>query len=283
MGELFHALTDPDIPFLRYAFIAGALSSASFGMVGAFVVTRRLTYIAGAIAHCVLGGVGAALYAQGALGWQWCTPMLGAVVSALLAALLIGNASARTREREDTIIGAMWAVGMAAGLLFLARTPGYADPMNYLFGNILLISRRDLWLIAGLDVLVAVLCLLFYNKFMAISFDPEFARLRGVRVQAYYLLLVCLVALTVVLLLNVVGLILVIALLTLPAASANRLTRHMPRIMLLATLFCLLFTQTGLALSYVLEFPSGPVVILVGAAVYLAVTVLAGRGFRRRV
>jgi zinc transport system permease protein len=277
MGELLRALTDPDIPFLRYAFLAGALSSAAFGMVGAFVVSRRLTYIAGAIAHCVLGGVGAALYARDALGWGWCTPMLGAVASALMAAVLVGYASARTREREDTVIGAMWAVGMAAGLLFLARTPGYADPMSYLFGNILLISQRDLWIIAGLDVLVAALCLAFYNKFMAICFDPEFARLRGVRVQAYYLLLVCLVALTVVLLLNVVGLILVIALLTLPAATANRFTRHMPRIMLLAMAFCLLFTQSGLALSYVLEFPSGPVIILIGATVYLAVTVAAGR------
>ncbi|MFP4500926.1 MAG: metal ABC transporter permease [Candidatus Hydrogenedentota bacterium] len=276
MTELFSALTDPDIPFLRYAFLAGVLASVSFGMVGTFVVVRRLSYIAGAIAHCVLGGVGAALYGRDALGWAWCDPMLGALAAALLSALVVGWASIYAHEREDTVIGALWAVGMGVGLLFIAKTPGYADPMSYLFGNILLISRTDLYLIAALDATVVVLCLAFYNKFLAVCFDPEFARLRGVQVERYYLLLVCLVALTVVLLLTVVGLIMVIALLTLPAATANRFTQRMVPIMALAVLFCLLYTQAGLAASYVLAVPSGPSIIIVSAACYLVVMVAGG-------
>ena len=271
MNELWQALGNPAIAFLRYAFIAGALASVAFGMVGTFVVVRRITYVAGAISHAVLGGVGAALYAHEVLGWTWCTPMIGAAFAALISALVIGSASLLTREREDTVIGAIWAVGMGIGLLFLSKTPSYVDPMSYLFGNILLISRTDLALIAALDLIVVAVCLLCYNQFVALCFDPEFARLRGVRVRGYYLLLVGLVAITVVLLMTVVGLIMVIALLTLPAATANRFTRRLTTMMALAAVFCLLFTQTGLAISYLYSFPSGPAIIVVGGVVYLAV------------
>lgn len=276
MAELWAALTDPGIPFLRYAFIAGALASVAFGMVGTLVVVRRITYVAGAISHAVLGGVGAALYAREALGWLWCTPMLGAAFAALVSALIIGSASLLTREREDTVIGAIWAVGMGIGLLFLAKTPAYVDPMSYLFGNILLISQADLVLIIALDAVVIIVCLLYYNPFVALCFDPEFARLRGVPVRRYYLLLVGLVAITVVLLMTVVGLIMVIALLTLPAATANRFTRSLTTMMALASVFCLLFTQTGLAASYLFSLPSGPSIIVVGGVTYLGVVMATG-------
>ena len=151
MIEFIQALTDPNISFLRYAFIAGMLGSLAFGIVGSYVVVRRITYIAGAISHCVLGGIGAALYLQYKFDLNWLHPMLGALVVALLAALIIGFVSIYVREREDTVIGALWVFGMAIGLLFIAKTPGYVDPMGYLFGNILLISKYDLWMIAGLD------------------------------------------------------------------------------------------------------------------------------------
>jgi zinc transport system permease protein len=276
MAELWAALFDPSIPFLRHAFIAGALASVAFGMVGTFVVVRRINYVAGAISHAVLGGVGAALYAREALGWTWSTPMLGAAIAAMVSALIIGSASLLTREREDTVIGAIWAVGMGIGLLFLAKTPAYVDPMSYLFGNILLISQADLMLIIALDAVVILVCLLFYNPFVALCFDPEFARLRGVPVRRYYLLLVGLVAITVVLLMTVVGLIMVIALLTLPAATANRFTRSLTTMMALAAVFCLLFTQTGLAVSYHFSLPSGPTIIVLGGVAYLGVVMATG-------
>lgn len=275
MGDLIEAIFDPDMPFLRHALIAGLLASVSFGMVGSFVVARRITYIAGAIAHAVLAGIGAALYYRAVADLPWLHPMHGAVAAALTAALLIGLVSLFARQREDTVIGAIWAVGMAVGLIFLAKTPGYVDPMSYLFGNILLISQQDLWMVAGLDLLVVVLGVLFYNKLVGISFDEEFARVRGIRTDAYYLLLLILTALTVVLLLTVVGLVMVIALLTLPAGAAGQLTRRMWQMMALSIAFCMVFTTGGLGLSYMQDLPAGPIIIVVAGGFYLLVTLIS--------
>ena len=273
MGEFIAALRSPDIPFLRYAFAAGMLASVAFGVVGTYVIARRISYIAAAVAHCVLGGIGVALYLQKEAGLTWCRPMYGAIASALVAAVVIGLVSLYAREREDTVIGAVWAVGMATGVLFLAKTSGYVDPSSYLLGNILMISRQDLWFVAGLDVAVVGLGLLFYNKLVAVCFDEEFARLRGVRVEVYYLLLLCMTALTVVLLVNVVGIVMVIALLTLPAAVAGQFSRRMWQMMALAVLFCMAFTGVGLGFSYAYELPSGATIILLGGGVYLLVIV----------
>ncbi len=221
MNEFIKDLFDPGLAFLRYAFAAGLMASLAFGIVGTYVVTRRISYIAGAISHSVLGGIGAALYFQKTAGIAWLTPMAGALIAALASALALGMVSMKAREREDTVIGAVWATGMGVGLLFIAKTPGYVDAMSYLFGNIVLITKDDLLLIAGLDAAVLLSAFLFYNKFLAICFDEEFARVRGVRVDLYYLFLLCLVALTVLLLVRVVGIVMVIALLTLPAAVAG--------------------------------------------------------------
>jgi zinc transport system permease protein len=280
MLEFLRALVDPDIPFVRYAVAAAALASISFGVVGTYVVVRRISYIAGAISHSVLGGIGVAIYLQKAVGLEWCHPMWGAVIAALLSALIIGLVSLYARQREDTVIGALWSIGMAIGLLFLAKTPGYTDAMSYLFGNILLLSREDLWIVAGLDILVVGLALLFYNKFMAVCFDEEFATLRGIRVPAYYLLLLCLTALTIVLLVRVVGIVLVIALLTLPSAVAGHMTRRLWQMMIVSVLCCLLFSVAGIAVSYHYDLPSGPTIILFAGAAYLLV--LLGRRLRRR-
>jgi len=227
----------------------------------------------------VLGGIGAALFLQYRAGWTWFHPMLGAVVAALAAAMIIGWVSLRAREREDTVIGAIWATGMAAGLLLLAKTPGYLDPMSYLFGNILMVSRGDLWSVVGLDVLVVALSGFFYNQFLAVCFDEEFARLRGVRVEAFYLLLLLLTALTVVLMVRVVGIVMVIALLTLPAAVAEHFSRRIWHMVALAIVFCALFVTLGLGISYVHNLPSGPTIILVAALAYLVV--LLGKRLRR--
>jgi zinc transport system permease protein len=280
MTEFLHALFDPAIPFLRYAVLVGVLASVAFGVVGTYVVVRRITYIAGAISHSVLGGIGIALYLQKAVGLEWCSPMWGAVIAALLSALVIGLVSRFARQREDTVIGALWSVGMAVGLIFLAKTPGYVDAMSYLFGNILMLSREDLWIVAGLDLLVVSIAVLFYNKFLAVCFDEEFAALRGIRVTAYYLLLLCLTALTIVLLVRVVGIVLVIAMLTLPAAVAALAARRLWQMMLAATGFCALFTVTGIGISYRYDLPSGPTIILLAAAVYL-LTMLIHRPRRR--
>lgn len=269
MVEFLAALGNPDISFLRYALIAGILGSVSFGVVGTFVVARRISYIAGAIAHSALGGIGAGLYLQVKLGVTWFSPILGAVLSALVAGLIIGLVSLYAHQREDTVIGAIWAIGMAVGLLFLTKTPGYVEPMSYLFGNILMISRRDIFLIASLDGIILVLSVLFYDKFLAVCFDEEFARLRGIRVGFYYLLLLCLTALTVVLMVTIVGIVMVIALLTLPAAVAGLFSRYLWQMMIFSGLFCIIFTVVGLGFSYVYDLPTGSNIILVAGGVYL--------------
>jgi zinc transport system permease protein len=280
MTDFIRALLDPHMPFFRYAVLGGILASVAFGIMGSYVVVRKISSIAGAIAHCVLGGIGAALYCQNRLGWAWCDPMYGAIAAALLAAVLLGLVSIYARQREDTVIGALWAIGMAIGILFIARTPGYVDAMSYLFGNILLVTRRDLALIVGLDVLVVVVALLFYHQFLAVCFDDRFARLQGVRVQLYYLLLLALTALTIVLLLPVVGIVMVIALLTLPAAVAGHFSKRLWSMMGLAVVFSMVFIVGGIGVSYRMDLPAGPVIIILAGATYLGATLF--RVFKSR-
>jgi zinc transport system permease protein len=281
MTEFFAALVDPNLPFFRYAVLTGIFASIPFGMIGTYVVVRRISYIAGAISHCILGGIGAGLYMQNALGIAWFGPLQGAIVVALLASVILAMVSLYARQREDSVIGALWAAGMAIGLLFIARTPGYTDPMSYLFGNILLITRADLFFVIGLDVLVIGVIGFFYNTFLALCFDEEYAQLRGIRTHWLYLLLLCLVALTIVLLVRVVGIVMVIALLTLPAAIAGNFARNILQMMILATLFCTIFILAGLGASYSLDLPSGPVIIMVAAATYL-ITIIGMKLFGRR-
>jgi zinc transport system permease protein len=271
----------PRFAFLQHALLAGVLAGVACGVVGSFVVVRRITSIAGAIAHCVLAGLGAARWLQVVHGQAWASPMLGAVAAALTAALLIGVISLRAKEREDTLIGALWAVGMAIGILFIARTPGYdQDLMSYLFGNILLVRGSDLWLMLALDVVVVALCAALYPQLQAVCFDEEFARLRGLKVELYYLLLLGLTALTVVLLVTVVGIVLVIALLTLPAAIAGQLTSTLRGMMAAAAVLSIAFTITGLAVSYGPDLPAGATTIVIAGLAYLMV--LIGRRLLRR-
>ncbi len=244
--------------------------------MGSYVVVKRIGFLAGGIAHAVLGGMGAAFF----LGTE---PMYGALIAAIAVALLIGWATLGWRQQEDTLIGAMWAVGMAAGILFISQTPGYqVDLMTYLFGNILLVTTWDLWLMAALDVVLLVLVALYYRQFLAVAFDEEYARLRGVPVTLFYMLLLCLVAVSVVLLIRVVGLILVIALLTLPAAIALHYVNTVGRMMIVATVLGALFCTVGLAASYQPDLPAGATIILVAGVAYLLSMLLSSLRQRRR-
>ena len=260
--------------FLRNALLTGLLASVACGVVGTYVVVRRITYIAAGIAHCVLGGIGAAVYLERVHGLSAIDPLHGAVAAALAAALTIGLVSLRARERVDTVIGEVWAIGMAAGVLFLARTPGYGeDLMSYLFGNVLMVARQDLWLVAALDTIVLVVGLAFHNRLLAISLDAEYARARGLNVEFYFLLLLTLTALTVVLLVTVVGIVLIIALLTIPAAIAARFSARLSITMALAVAVSSVLTSGGLVLSYTADLPAGATIILLAGAAYLVVTV----------
>lgn len=281
MIDFFRLALENDV--IRGALIAGLLASVASGVIGAYVVVRRITYIASGIAHCVFGGMGAAYYLQVEHRWTWCEPIYGAAAAALASAVVIGLVSLTARQREDTVIGALWTIGMAAGVLFIHKTSTYSpDLMSYLFGNILWVSRQDLVLAGLLDLLVVALGLLFYNQFLAVCFDEEFSRLRGVNVEFYYLLLLCLTALTVVVMVKVVGIVLVIALLTLPVAIAGTLARTLWQMMLLAVGLCLVFTTAGLALCYEWNTPAGATIVMLAGITYIVVAALAAVRARGR-
>jgi len=259
--QFISALSQYD--FLQNALFSGLLASLGCGIVGTYVVVKRLTFLAGGIAHTVLAGMGIAYFFAA-------SPLLGALIAALAAALLIGLIKRHALAHEDTLIGALWAVGMAVGILFISRTPGYnADLMSYLFGNILMVPRQDIWLMVLLDSIIVLSVAALHPIFQAICFDEEYARLRGIPVTFFYLLLLCMVALTVVLLIQIVGLILVIALLTLPAAIALQFSGSLIRIMGLAVMFGALFTLGGLVISFEADLPSGATIILLAGSMYM--------------
>jgi zinc transport system permease protein len=252
--------------FLQRALVAGALASICCGIIGSYVVINRLGYLAGGIAHSVLAGLGMANY----FGFD---PTLGALAVALLSALLIGWIRLTAAEHQDTLIGTLWALGMAVGILFISATPGYnSELMSYLFGNILLATRAQLLFMGLLCAGILLLVAAFYRQLHAVSFDAEFARLRGVPVNLLYLLLLCLVAMTTVLMMQLVGLILVIALLTLPAAIAGQYTHRLLPMMGLALGLGLAFTGTGTLVSFATDLPTGSVIVVIAGLTYFAST-----------
>ena len=267
--------------FLQFAVLAALLAAVPAGVMGCWVVVRRSTYVAGAISHCILAGIGGAVYLQRVHGVAWMTPALGAAVAAVGAALLVGFTTLRSRFRPDSVLSAVWAVGMALGVSFLAATPGYqTDLMSYLFGNILMVGPADLWLMALLNAGVAGLMALFHDRFLLIGFNAEMARLRGVHVERYELLFMVLTALTIVLLVQVVGIVLALALLTLPGATAGLVTRRLGRMMALASLLVLVVSIGGLAASYGPGWPTGATIVELAAVLYVVMAVATG--FRRR-
>lgn len=249
--------------FMRNALLAGLLVSVACGIVGTLVVLRRIVFLSGGIAHAAYGGIGLGFY----LGID---PLLGAIGFALLSALGMGVVELRARQRADTVIGAMWAIGMASGIILLDLTSGYkADLMSYLFGSILAVPGHYLWWMLGLDLLIVGLVLLFFKELVATSFDETFAITRNVPVEAIHLAMVALIALAVVMMMRVVGLIMVIALLTMPAAIAVDWTRNVKRAMVLAAALSAVFVLAGLWLSYSLNLTSGATIILVAGVAYL--------------
>ena len=247
--------------FMQNALIAGLLAAIACGIVGVYVVVKRLVFISGGIAHASFGGIG--------LGYLLgINPVLGAMFFAIASALGMGLVTKRTKLSEDTAIGIMWATGMALGIIFIGLAPGYTpDLFSYLFGSILTVPAFDLILMLILDVIIIAIVLLLYKEFLLLSFDEEFSTVAGVPTQRLYLLLLCLIALTVVVLIRVVGIILVIALLTIPAALARQFTHSLKKMMLLSILAGAVFTFSGLWLSYLLDLASGATIILVAGIV----------------
>lgn len=275
--SFFSALFDPAMPFVRNALVAGILSSILFGVLGSVVTVKRIAGLAGAISHAVLGGIGLALYLSANKIVPGLPPIAGALVFALISAALIGLVSLKAKQREDTVINALWAIGMSIGIVFIAKTPGYADPMSYLFGNILLVSTRDLVMLAVLDIAAIVLAWRYYPQIEASAFDEEFARTRGVSTDAVFLVILGVTAIAVVLLQTYVGIVMVIAMLTLPAGTSGYFARNLAGMMAIGTIFSVAFSVAGLAISWGLDLPSGAIVVLVAGATFLIVSALSAR------
>ncbi|MFA6706429.1 MAG: metal ABC transporter permease [Sphaerochaetaceae bacterium] len=285
MSDFFSTLANPAMPFLRNALVAALLSSVLFGVIGAIVTVRRIATLAGAVSHAVLGGIGLVLYLSATKAIPAIPPIIGAFVFALLAAMIIGVVSKRAKQREDTVINAIWAIGMSIGVLTMAKTPGYVDPSSYLFGNILLISTTDLIFLAVLDVIVVALAWRFYPQIEASAFDEEYAKVRGVRVNLVYFVILGIVAIAVVLLQTFVGIVMVIAMLTLPAGTAGYTARNLVGMMVLGWLYASIFSVGGLVVGWTFDVPAGAMVVIIAGMVFLAFA-LAGmikKHFKRSV
>ncbi|MGC9503910.1 metal ABC transporter permease [Baaleninema sp.] len=261
---MFQFLTEAlQFDFMRNALLAGLLVSVACGIIGTFVVVNRIVFISGGIAHAAYGGIGLGYF----FGFD---PILGAIAFSLASALGMGIVQRRTEQRADTLIGVMWAIGMAIGIIFIDMTEGYkADLMSYLFGSILTVPPSDLLLMLAIDVVIFAVVVLFYKELLAISFDPVFATTRNVPVNALYLMLVSAIALTVVMVMQVVGLILTIALLTMPAAIAGQFVKDIKQMAIAAGVLGIIFTTWGLFLSYTFDLTSGATIILVSGVGYL--------------
>ncbi len=256
MAEMF------SYTFMQNAFILTILASIACGVVGSLITVNRMSSFTGSIAHASFGGLGLA-YLVGI------HPMLGATLFAVGSALGIGALSDRSKLGSDTAMAALWATGMAAGLVFIKLSGTYtADLMSWLFGSLMSVSKADIFLTAALDLVVLGSIAFLYKEFVGISFDLEFTRIQGVPVWFIRGLFLVMAALTTIVLMKVTGLIMVIALLTIPAAIAEKFSSSLRKMMLLASVLSLLFSIAGLFVSWWLDLPSGPVIILLSSIVY---------------
>jgi zinc transport system permease protein len=248
--------------FMQRALIAAVLVSIACGVVGSYVVIKRIVSLSGAISHAAFGGVGLGYF----LGVN---PVLAAIPFSIISAMAIGGVRQITNISEDTGIGILWSVGMAIGVLFINLTPGYApDLFSYLFGSILTVNNTDLYIMFILDMVIVATVYLFRREFLAVSFDEEFSKVVGLPALLIYMLLLALVALSVVVLIKVVGVILLIALFTIPAAISKQYTYNLKKLMILATILGIILTTVGLILSYIFNLASGATIVMVLASAF---------------
>ncbi len=244
--------------FMQNAIMVGIMASIICGVIGPFIVARRMVFISGGLSHTAFGGLGVAY-------WLGIHPLFGAAAFVLISAVLIARMEEKKLNQNDLFIGILWAVGVAIGIIFIHMTPGYApDLMTFLFGNILTVPRMDVLITLILVLFITAAVLIFYRGFVAIALDEEYAQARRLPVASLKMGLMILTAISIVTLIQVVGILLVIALLTIPVAVASELSGNFHRIMVLSVLCGIVTCLAGLLISYSIAFPSGASIILVG-------------------
>lgn len=275
MISFFEAIRTNSLLFA--ALLAGFAASIVSGIIGSYVVVKRIVFISGSISHSVLGGIGFCIWLERVKGVTWASPLYGALVAAILSALIISWIRLHFREREDSVIAALWTIGMAVGVLFISQTPGFnVELTNFLIGNILWVSKTDLYILWALDILVVAVVMCLHKRFLAICFDEEQARLQGVPVHALYTLLLVLISVSIVLLIQVVGIILVLAMLTIPAAIANLFTSRLSVMMVIAIGISALFCLMGNGIAYHLDWPTGATIALLAGIIYISCLLVTG-------
>lgn len=254
-----------EFEFMQNAIAAGLLASVLCGIMGTLVVVNRIVFLSGGIAHAAYGGIGMAFY------FKW-PIMLGTMGFSLAASLLMAGVTLKARHRADTIIGVIWALGMATGIILIDLTPGYnVDLMSYLFGSILTVPQSDLLIMLFIGIFMAFMVIWFYKDLLAISYDEEFARVRGVPVRRIYFSMIAMLGLTIVMVIQVVGLIMVIALLTIPPFIIEKHAKSLAHMMIGSSCLSAVFTLSGLWLSYTFDLTSGACIILVAGSVFLII------------
>lgn len=248
--------------FFQHALLGSLFASIACGIIGTYIVTRRLVFISGGITHASFGGIGIGLYAG-------ISPLLSAAIFAVLSAFGVEWLSKRKDMREDSAIAVFWTFGMAIGIIFSFLSPGFAPDLSaFLFGNILTITSTDIWMLVGLSVLLIGSFTYFLDPIIYIAFDREYARSQRIPVVLFEYLLMMFIALTIVACLRMIGIVLVISLLTLPQTTANLFTHRFKNIIWLSIAIGFLGCLGGLLLSYQMQVPSGAAIIFFLILVY---------------
>ncbi|WP_194844244.1 metal ABC transporter permease [Candidatus Clavichlamydia salmonicola] len=257
-------------PVLPVACLTALAASIVGGVIGTYVVVKRIVSISGSIAHSVLGGFGLSIWIQYHFNLPKFSPTYGAVISAILLALLIGWIHLNYKEREDALIAIIWSVGMSTGIIFMSKIPGAnSELLNFLLGNLLWASWSDIYLLLGLDLFICLIVFIFRHRFLGLCFDEEFSSLRMKSVSGLYLLLLSLIALSIVLLIYVMGVILVISILTLPCSIAGRFMFRISSIMILSVILNMMLSLGGIITAYYFNWPTGAAIAIFSAAAYL--------------
>ncbi|NGX35162.1 MAG: Manganese transport system membrane protein MntB [Candidatus Anoxychlamydiales bacterium] len=260
-----------DLPiFLKLAFLGAVIASISSGIMGSFVVIKRISSITGSISHSILAGIGFFEYLRHAYDIHWLDPMLGAIIAALISAFLIGYVHLNFKQKEDAVIAIIWSCGMAIGIIFLSLVPHKeATCTHFLFGDLFTTGKLDILILSILAVFIIAITILFYRKFLIICFDEEAAYLQKISVKSLYFLLLAMISISIVLLVKIIGIILIIALLTIPATIANFFTYRLPIMMIIAIILSILFNILGITFSYLLSWPPGATIAIVVSIFYI--------------